>query len=433
MIELNDLKHVHMVGVGGIGLSALARLMAIRGFKVTGSDRVRRVVIDSLEEVGVEVHIGSWPEGLIGADLLVYSKAVPDDDAERVRARELGIAQMSYSELLGLVSRKRKTIAVTGTHGKTTTTAMIAHILRDMDIDPTAIVGSIVRDIGSNLVVGQGDYLVTEACEYKRSFLSLTPYILVITNIDVDHLDYFKDLADIQRAFCELTDRIVDGGVLVYDADDANQVLVVEHLKKTSEKRDISLLAVEREPVTLKLFGSFNQRNAQAALRAVGVVGISDDDARRSLMRFSGTWRRQEHKGETLSGIVVYDDYGHNPTEVQANLRAMREHFPDKKLVAVFQPHLYSRTKAFFDEFVESFSDVDAVVVLPIYAAREENTVGVTSADMVSRMKEYGIEALWAESFDEAKQRVDELLPEGGVVVTQGAGDVHIVGELLIR
>ncbi|MDP3988851.1 MAG: UDP-N-acetylmuramate--L-alanine ligase [bacterium] len=435
MIDLTAIKHIHMVGVGGIGLSALARLMVHDGKKITGSDTADGRIVRELRAFGIEIQIGSWTEMAREADLLVYSKAVAKDDEDRVAARKEKVPEIEYPLLLGLVSQHKKTIAITGTHGKTTTTAMLACIAKEAGLDPTAIVGSIVQDFKSNLLVGGGDYLITEACEYRRSFLSLHPYVLVITNIDLDHLDYYKDMADIQSAFSKLTDQVVPGGVVVYDSRDPHQAPVIAHLLKTAASREISLVdySTISLPVNLTLFGLFNQYNAQAALATAGAISIDEEAARMTLKHFSGTWRRQEFKGETRDHIKVYDDYGHNPTEIRANIAAFRTHFASERIVVVFQPHLYSRTHTFLHEFAQSFDDADVVIVLPIYAAREADTYETTQAMLVETMRLHHPLVQSASSFDEAWQLVKAALPDGSVVVTQGAGDGYIVGDMLLE
>jgi len=435
MIDLTAVKHIHVVGAGGIGLSALARLMVHEGKRVTASDKTKSRITHELEQVGVEMHIGTWPEAAAESDLLVYSKAVPEDDLDRVAARTAKKDEVDYPQLLGMVSRHKKTIAITGTHGKTTTTAMLAQIAQEAGLDPTAVVGSIVQDFGSNLLVGSGDYLITEACEYKRSFLSLHPYVLAITNIDLDHLDYYKDIADIQSAFSKLTDQIVPGGTLVYDGRDENQVPVVAHLSKTDASREIVLVDYSNVllPIELKLIGAFNQHNAQAAVAVAGALMIDDAVARMTLRHFSGTWRRQEFKGKTKTGIKVYDDYGHNPAEIRANVRAFREHVEHERIVVVFQPHLYSRTQVFLNEFAQSFGDADVVIVLPIYAAREENLQNISHETLAKALRLHHGEVYVANSFDEARQLAKKHLPEGGVLITQGAGDSFKVGEMLLE
>ncbi|MDP3956211.1 MAG: UDP-N-acetylmuramate--L-alanine ligase [bacterium] len=434
MIDLSTIKHIHIVGVGGIGVSALARLMCIEGRRVTATDKSESRVTDELSRAGVVLRIGNWPEAAAEAELLVFSKAVPEDDPDRQAAREAKVKEISYAELLGLVSQSKRTIAITGTHGKTTTTAMLATIAQEAGLDPTAIIGSIVQDFGSNLLVGVGELLITEACEYQRSFLSLHPYIMVMLNVDLDHLDYYKDLPDIQSAFSKLTDQIVPGGVLIYDSRDSNQDPIVGHLLKTAASRDITLVDYSQIalPIQLKLYGNFNQHNAQAAIAVAGTLSIDEKTARMTLIHFSGTWRRQEFRGESKSGVKVYDDYGHNPTEVAAHISAARAHFENEKMVVIFQPHLFSRTKTFLSEFATSFVGADAVIVLPIYAARETNSYNVSHRDLAAKINDTGLEAHTANSFDEALQMVKHLLPNGGVAITQGAGDVHKVGELIL-
>ena len=399
MIDLHNVQKVHFIGIGGIGVSAIARMFLVDGKEVSGSDRTKSVVTDELEKLGATIFEGHGKENVpADVDLVVYTIAISDDNPER------GVCEneLTYPEVLGLISKNKFTIAVSGTHGKTTTTAMIAKMMMDAGMNPTVIVGSILKDAQTNFIAGDSEYLVVEACEYKRSFLNLHPNILVITNIEADHLDYYKDIEDIQSAFEELKEKVEEGGVIIDEEEYAKY------------PDDIELLAP----------GKHNRENAQAAF-AVGVeLGIDEADIITSLESFSGTWRRFDFLGETKDGVLVYDDYAHHPDEVRASLAGMREKYPDKKTCVVFQPHLYSRTKALLEEFGESFSDVDQVIVIPIYAAREGNDPSITHKMLAEKA---GGEA--ANSFEEAEEKIGDV----DVVMVMGAGDVRNIGENLVN
>lgn len=396
MIELHTIKKIHFIGIGGIGVSAIARMFLLEGKEVSGSDRSKSVITDELEKLGATIYEGhakgNVPED---CDLVVYTIAVGDDNPER------GVCdnELTYPEVLGLISKDKFTIAVSGTHGKTTTTAMIAKIMIDAGLNPTVIVGSLLKDVKSNFVAGDSKYLVVEACEYRRSFLNLHPTILVITNIEADHLDYYKDLDDIKSAFEEMKAKVQDGGVIITE-------------KEYSEApHDFQLQAP----------GEHNIKNAQAAYMVGRELDIPEEAVRKSLAEFSGTWRRFDFLGKTKEGVLVYDDYAHHPDEVRATLKGFREKYPDKKILVIFQPHLYSRTKLLLNEFAKSFSDADRIIITPIYAAREEKDESI-SHTMLANM-----------SGAEAVDRFDEIdIGDAEVIVVMGAGDIRKVGEDLL-
>ena len=340
-ITLKQANKIHIVGAGGIGISALARLLKLQGKEVTGCDRGASVITEELAKDGIPVAEGHDTLHLLPrVDLLVYSDAVPADNPERVEARTLGIPEKSYFEVLGEIANEYKLVAVAGSHGKTTTTAMLVDVFEAGGLDPTAVVGSLRAKTRSNFRAGSGDYFIAEADEWRRHFLQFSPYILVITNIDADHLDYYRDMEDIQDAFHELALKVPPDGFLVCDPNNKLLQPVIEGLNcfvvDYRQYFDAELL--------LKVL-PFNCINAAAALAVAHIAGVDATVARRALGEFTGTWRRFEYKGKTASGALVYDDYGHHPTEVTVTLGSIREHFPGRKIIVAFHPHLYHKTK----------------------------------------------------------------------------------------
>lgn len=414
-------------GIGGIGMSALAQLLKEEGHIVAGSDREESPVTELLVGKGIDVAIGQKAENLPAElDVLVYSDAVPEDNPERARASERGIPQLSYFEALGQVSESRRTVAVAGTHGKTTTTGMLAKILHDAGAEPTAVVGSIVRDFGSNYLSGSADApFVVEACEYKRHFLSLAPEVLVITNIEFDHTDYFADLADVQDAFRTLAKRVPAHGYVVTDTEHPNIAPVLQGLEAT-------VIDYQSEPVyPLRLPGEFNEMNARAAAAAAKALHprLTTVELNRALESFHGTWRRFEKKGER-SGVTVYDDYAHHPTAIKETLRALRAR-TDGRVFVAFHPHLYSRTRDLLDGFARSFADADVLLIAPIYPAREIDDGTISSEMLAERIRAEGVSAR-ALSFDEIAQVLMTEPMEGDVIMTMGAGDIYKVADALV-
>ncbi len=430
-MKLQDYKNVHCIGIGGIGLSALARYCKANGATVSGSDGVSSRITEDLQKEGIFVHIGHHATHVDeSATLIIYSIAVKDDNPELRVAQQKEITCMTYPEALGMLTQEYTTIAVCGTHGKTTTTAMLASMFKACGISPTVIVGSLLSDgglnaIGSNVassdqaklglrtnfIAGDSEYLIVEACEYKRSFLNLKPTHIIITNIDEDHLDYYKDLDDIKSAFQEFVDMLPPTGSLITHHD----VELVTSAKK------INADYINATSINLSVLGEHNKSNAQLALALSDSLGFLEDRARVGLLAFKGTWRRLEYKG-VWHDIAMYDDYGHHPTEIKATLQALREKYPhDKyKVIAVFQPHLYSRTKLLLTDFAESFSDADKICIMPIYASREEDDGTVSSHDLVEKT----VNSIYMETFDEIKKYVLSKPHYNTVLVTIGAGDV---------
>ncbi len=422
-------SRVHFIGIGGIGVSAIARKLFLAGSKVAGSDMYASPVTDELKRLGIEIYVGHRPGNLAdGTDLVVHTIAIPETNVELAKARSLNIPTRTYPEMLGELSRTLETVAVSGTHGKTTTTAMLGKIVRDAKLDPTVIVGSIMKDVGSNLVVGEGKQLIVEACEYRRSFLNLHPQMVIITNIDAAHLDYYSDLADVQKAFSELVAKIPKDGYLICDPGDTH----VAPIARLAECTVVDYMQVEMS-LHLKVPGEHNRKNARAAAAAARAMGIADGDIKQSLENFSGTWRRLEYKGLTREGAHLYDDYAHEPQEVRASLEALREVYgPAANLVVVFRPHLYSRTKTLLHEFGPSFARASRVFVNDIYAARESFDPTIHARNLVSCINEESGNAEYVATFDEVEQILPGHLNRGDIVVTMGAGDIYELAEKLI-
>ncbi len=420
-------KKVHFIGIGGIGMSALAQLMLDHGTDVTGSDRDASPVTELLEKKGIKVVIGQRAENVPqDAELIVYSDSVPESNPERVEATRRDIPRFSYFAMLGKVSAAEKTIAVAGTHGKTTTTGMLAKILNDAGASPTAVVGSLVKDFGSNYLHGDSDLFVAEACEYKDHLLELSPEVLVITNLEWDHTDYFPSLEALQETFKKAIERVPENGAIITDPNNKNIAPLLAGAKA-------KVIDYTKEPAyELRLPGEFNQNNARAAAAAARIAypTISDETIRASLAAFQGTWRRFEYKGKTAKGADVYDDYAHHPTAIRETLKALRAKVKGKIIVA-FHPHLYSRTKDLLDEFAAAFSDADKVFIAPIYAAREVDDGSISSDILAQRIRATGTAAT-ALDLDAIERKLNEV-GAGDTIMTMGAGDIYKVADKLVK
>ncbi len=408
-LDLSKIKKVFFIGIGGIGISALAKMLKARGMEVFGVNDEEGKTIDSLKEAGVNIIFQKDFKGLPEADLYVYSDAWLYRGPEIIKeAKKTGKMVLSYFEALGELAKDYKVIAISGTHGKTTTTAMVAEIMVDAGLDPTVIVGSFVKKFDSNFRAGKGEYLVVEADEYNRHFLNFKPFIAVVTNIEADHLDCYKDLKDIKNAFTQ------------FISQSKNKVLQKDYKKYLDKVPKLSVP------------GKHNMMNAAAALAVADILNINIDEAKKSLSEFSGTWRRLEKKGKTKEGTIIYDDYAHHPTEIKASLQALRELFPkgQKKITVLFQPHLYSRTKALFEDFAKSFKDADKVLLLPIYFAREVKDESISSEILALAIKNNGKDAQAFKDFGTAETFVKDLKTgENDVFVTMGAGEAYKVAD----
>ncbi|OHA33774.1 MAG: hypothetical protein A2928_02260 [Candidatus Taylorbacteria bacterium RIFCSPLOWO2_01_FULL_45_15b] len=428
MAGLQKAKKIFIAGIGGIGVSALARLFLSKGIEVVGSDSTVSPVTLDLERLGVKItykqDVSVVPDDV---DAICYSNAIPHYSADFFNGlKTLGKTMASYPESLADISRDLKTIGIAGTHGKTTTTAMVAKILADAKINPTVIVGSVLVEEKTNFVQGNGEYFLVEADEYKRAFLHLSPTIAVVTNIGLDHLDYYKDLADIQSAFKAFVEKVPTYGAVIADVKDS---AVMAILKNVSGEV-IDYTEMQLPDLHLRFPGKHNVSNAKAAAAVGRFLGVGAERIVKSLNNFRGTWRRFEFKGETARGAAIYDDYAHNPDKVRAAIAGAREIFPHKKIIAVFQPHLYSRTRHLFKEFATSFYDANQVIVAPIFAAREDPDPNITSDILAEAIDDTGVRAVCLPSL-QAIRDVLETAENDSVIITIGAGDIYKVAEWL--
>ncbi|MFP4396052.1 MAG: UDP-N-acetylmuramate--L-alanine ligase [Anaerolineales bacterium] len=458
MTNLQSHQEIHIVGIGGAGMSAIARILHARGFTVHGSDLRDSPLAATLREEGVSVAIGHAAENIGAADLVLASSAIPDDNVELVAAREAGAPVKRRPEFLGDLTADYKVIAVAGAHGKTTVTGMVTLLLIDAGLDPTYIVGGVLENLGTNAGAGEGDYFVIEADEYRNTFLALSPSIAVVTNVEFDHPDCFPSLRFVRLAFGDFVDNIVEDGVLIACNDDevAHAIGASFHanggrlrLYGRREGQGLAWQAVNIHPnlrggvsftalyndapvgeLHLKLPGAHNAVNALAALSVATELGIEWTPAKISLERFTGTARRFEVLGEA-GDVIVIDDYAHHPTQIRAVLAAARHRYPERRIVAAWEPHTFSRIQALKEDFMAAFDDADRVVVLPIYAAREIDDGTMTSASIAAEIAHAEVQA--ADTLDGAVELLVAGAEKGDLILLMGAGDETIVGQRVLE
>ncbi|WP_455619916.1 UDP-N-acetylmuramate--L-alanine ligase [Eisenbergiella sp.] len=455
-VDFNHPVHVYFIGIGGISMSGLAEILLSEGFRVSGSDMKKSSLTELLEKEGAVIHYGQRRENITNdIDLVVYTAAIHKDNPEYAAMEELGLPSLTRAQLLGQMMRNYKTpVAVSGTHGKTTTTSMITEILLEAKADPTISVGGILKAIHGNIRVGKSDLFVTEACEYTNSFLSFYPRIGIILNIEEDHLDFFRDLDDIRSSFRRFAQLLPADGLLIINGDIPDYHEITEGLScsvitfGSSENCDYYPTDISHDelahagftlnrrkgapvPVSLGVPGEHNILNALAALALADYLQLDMEAASHALKDFTGTDRRFEYKG-SLDGITIVDDYAHHPTEITATLKAA-VNYPHKTLWCVFQPHTYTRTKAFLSEFADALSLADKVVLADIYAARETDTLGISSRDLQEEIVKKGTECHYFPSFEEIQNFILENCTAGDLLITMGAGDVVNIGENLLK
>lgn len=446
-------KKVHFIGIGGISMSGLAAILLKNGFKVSGSDMKESEITIRLQQHGAEIYIGHSADNVKNVDLVVYTAAVPSDNPELLFAKNNNIPLMDRAEFLGYIMKGHKyNVAISGTHGKTTSTSMLSHIVLSAELDPTILVGADLDIINGNFRTGESEYFITEACEYKASFLRFFPYIGVILNIDADHLDFYKDIDDIEATFKKFVSIIPNDGYAIGNADDFRVKRVLEtascntltfglnegdvvakdiHFNGRGSSFDVVYKGKELYTIHLHVPGSHNVLNALSAVASSIVLGIDEKAVIEGLEGFKGAHKRFEIKG-SKDDITVIDDYAHHPTEIKATLKAARE-YPHNKIVSVFQPHTYSRTISLLDEFSESFNDTDELILMDIYAAREKDT-GIVSSDMLGdKIRTKGIKCINVHSHAEALEVAKQKLSSGDLLLTVGAGDVVKVGEMFLQ
>lgn len=450
--------HIHFIGIGGISMSGLAQIVLKEGFTVSGSDMKKSALTSQLEAMGATVHYPQQASNITpDIDLIVYTAAIHEDNPEYAAAKTAGIPMLTRAEFLGqLMNNYSRSVAVAGTHGKTTTTSMITHILLAANADPTISVGGILKAIDGNIRVGSSDCFVTEACEYTNSFLHFFPKYSVVLNVEAEHLDFFKDYDDIRHSFHQFLSgtasdgyAIVNGeipdvasltagigaAVITYGFDPSYDVYADDITYDAFGCASFKIHVKDAAPisVTLHVPGKHNVSNALAACAVADAMGIAADAIAGGLSAFTGTDRRFQYKG-TIDGITVIDDYAHHPTEIRATLAAAKN-YPHKRLVCVFQPHTYSRTKAFLDDFADALSAADVVVLADIYAARETDDLGVSSRDICDRLIAKGCEAYYfptEETFDGLEKFLLKKCIDGDMLITMGAGNILEVGEHLL-
>lgn len=448
---------IHFIGIGGISMSALATLMLARGHQVSGSDIRTSSITDKLVANGIHFFDTQTAENiaLIQPDKIIYTAAINESNPELKAARASGKPVLVRADLLGqLTEEYTRSIAVAGTHGKTTTTAMLTLALQHCQTDPTALVGGELNDINGNLRLGKSDVFLTEACEYQETFLRLRPYIGIILNIDKDHMDYFRDFEHITQAFSKFSQKVSKNGSLIIYGDDAlwqditlglhtpvytfgldhRNDWYADRITFTQTGSQFTVFYHNNEMVTMNLqvLGKHNINNALAALAACHALGLNIRQAAQAISTFKGTHRRFEYRG-IMHGAHLIDDYAHHPKEIATTLQAAQQSYQPKRIIVVFQPHTYSRTKALLNEFAQCFALVDELIVTKTYAAREEYDAQGDSLTLVAAIKRYHPQVNFISTYHDAAQTVSQMLQEGDLVLTMGAGPVNCVIDLILE
>ena len=454
-IDFHNPIHAHFIGIGGISMSGLAEILLEEGFTVSGSDSKKSPLTEQLEEKGAIVYYGQRSCNLTeDVDLVVYTAAIHPGNPELVAAVEQNLPLLTRAELLGQLMKNYETpIAISGTHGKTTTTSMVSQILLDEEADPTLSIGGILKAINGNFRIGKSGYFVTEACEYTNSFLSFFPKIALILNIEADHLDFFKDIQDIRNSFRKFANLLPKDGTLIINGEIENLNEITDGLSckvitfgrtasfdyricdVTYDTNGFPSFCIttpngEKCPLDLQVQGEHNTLNAAASYALADYLDVPKGLIASSLRSFHGAERRFEKKG-VIGGVTIIDDYAHHPTEIRAALTAA-QHCQHKTLWCVFQPHTYSRTKSLFEDFASALTLADKVVLADIYAARETDTLGISSKDLANRIQEKGKACYYFPSFDEIENFLLESCEQGDLLITMGAGDIVKVGESLL-
>ena len=439
-------KHIHLIGIGGVSMRPLGLVLRDKGMIVTGSDMNASVSTDELIAKGIAVHIGHRPENIEGADCIIRTAAAHNDNPEIAAARAQGIPVFERAQAWGLIMREYKNaICISGTHGKTTTTSMITHIFMEAHRDPTVMLGGYLPLLKAVHRVGNGDTIIMESCEYCDSFLNFYPTVAIINNIEADHLDYFKNLEAVESSFRKFAGLVPRTGYVIANGDDENTVKTLADLHYISfgigQKNDVHAENLSEDyrsfdvycfgkfytHVHLNVYGRHNVYNALAAAAASYVMSIDGESVALGLASFTGAGRRMEFKGK-YHGADIYDDYAHHPGELHALIDAVKT-MGYKRIIIAFQPHTYTRTKALFDDFVRELKRVDVAVLAEIYAAREQNTIGISSRDLARQIPN----AVYFETLPEVAAHLRSIASEGDIILTVGAGDIYKAGEMLLK
>ena len=452
---LNDIKsgaHIHFIGIGGISMSGLAQIALQMGYKVTGSDRAKSHITDKLEALGAVIYEGHASQNVDDADLCVHTAAVKMDNPEMAQAVSKGIRLIDRAEFLGaLMKNYTHAVGVSGTHGKTTTTSMLAHALINAELDPTISVGGELDIIDGNIRTGGSDFFVTEACEYTNSFLKFYPTVALITNIEEDHLDFFSGIEEIRESFRNFAELTAGKGDVVALGSDENIKIALDgadlrittygmtdefdyYPKNIVYKAGYPAFDVYKNGefvchLELNVPGEHNILNSLATVAVCAIMGADTEKSARGIETFKGTHRRFERKG-TVNGAIVLDDYAHHPTEIRATLKAAKD-FEHNRVICIFQPHTYSRTRTLWDDFVNAFDDADELILTSIYAARELPDGVTTSEKLTEAIKEKGINASYIEDFSEIAEYIKKTASDGDIIFTMGAGNVTDIGKMV--
>ena len=440
--------HAHLVGIGGVSMAPLAEVLHGAGMTITGSDMRESAAVEHLRSLGISVAIGQKAENVAGADLVIRTAAAHDSNPEIAAARAAGIPVYERAQAWGSIMRGyRNALCISGTHGKTTTTSMCTHIAMAAAADPTVMIGGTLPLLGAGHRVGHGDTIILESCEYCNSFLHFYPTIAVILNVEADHLDFFKDLEDVEHSFRAFADRIPEGGLIIANRDDANTMHTLEretrpvmtfgldegdvHAANLTWTNGLPAFDVIHQGqkfahVALQVPGVHNVKNALAAAASAIALHFPAAAVEEGLGAFLGAGRRFEHKG-TYHGAEVYDDYAHHPGELEALFRAVKG-LGYKRIICAFQPHTYTRTKALFDDFAKVLTEPDITILAEIYAARETNDIGISSADLVKVIPG----SRYCATLPEVTQALADLAQPGDLILTVGAGDIYTAGEALV-
>ena len=442
-------RHAHLVGIGGVSMSPLAEVLAGMGMTITGSDMNESATVKRLRTMGISIAVGHNAENIRGADLIIRTAAAHDDNPEIAAARQTGIPVFERAQAWGAIMRSYKNaLCISGTHGKTTTTSMCTHIIMAAQLDPTVMIGGTLPLLGAGHRVGQGDTIILESCEYCNSFLSFSPTVAVILNVEADHLDFFHDLADVEHSFRAFAELVPPTGMIVANAEDQNTMDTIAGINRpvltfgieTGDVHAENLVWNKGRPsfdvvcrgqvyahVDMSIPGLHNMKNALAASAAAYALGIPSSAVTEGLSAFRGAGRRFEFKG-TYHGADVYDDYAHHPGELRALLDTAAT-LGYQRVICAFQPHTYTRTHALFDDFVEVLKCADVTLLAEIYAAREQNTLGISSADLCKHISG----SRYFATLPELTEHLKELAQPGDLILTVGAGDVYTAGEAMFK
>ncbi len=454
-IDKNSYSNVHFIGIGGISMSGLAKILLDNGYKVSGSDTKDSEIIKKLKALGAEIHTSHSAENINNSDLVIYTDAISEDNEELRKAFKLNIPVVDRATFLGaLMKNFKSTIAVSGTHGKTTTTSMLSTILNRSDLDPTILLGGDLDEIGGNIKLGSKDLLLTEACEYKGNILKYFPKTSIILNIDEDHLDFFDGIDHIKETFVQYARNLSKDSLLIINLDDPNSQAVIDATSASVLSFGISPHADFRAQnirftkegfpsytlnykdkeffnIELSVMGSHNIYNSMASVIAAKNEGLNKELIEKNIKIYSGVHRRLEFKG-FYNGVKIIDDYAHHPTEIKTSLHSIRLSKPGK-IYCIFQPHTYTRTKLLFKNFSEAFGDADKIIITDIYAAREKDNGMVHSRDLSKALTEKGLDASYIKNFEDIADYLHDNAEENDVIVTMGAGSIYSLSEILLN